>query len=544
VLCLAALFVLVVYPLGWLVARSFATPDWHFTLDNLREALRTPRLRVGVINTLTVSSLVSVVSAAAGLGLALLSVRTRLAGRGLLRLLALAPFLCPPIIASIAWTLLADPQGGLLNVFLERLGCPWRFNIYSRTGLVFVSALLTTPLSFLLLEGSVRQVSAELEEQARLCGAGGWQSFRRVTLPLLLPAVTSAALLSFLQSNIHFGIHAPIGMPANIWMITTLIYTSTMVGPVDLGAAAALSFLLVAMGLALLAAQLWLLRGRRFTLLTGKSRPPRPVEIGFWRYPAAAAVAVYLALAVVLPYGVLFLRSLVPYQRAGHWLNGAGAEAYRALWETPVLVRAMTNSLLLGFAAAAACLVLALAVGYVVFRTRLPGRGLVHSLVLAAPALSGVAIGVAFIFAFGTGPVPLYGTLWILLLAYVARELSTAFKALEGPSLQIDPHMEESAWLCGASWAATGRRVLLPLLRPALASGAALVFIAAFREIGASSMLFSHGSEVLGSQMMVIWHDGRYRELSALAVVSAAVCLAVAGLMLWAGGKRDAWRTR
>ena len=395
----------------------------------------------------------------------------------------------------------------------------------------------------------MRQVNVELEEQARLCGAWRWQVFRRVTLPLLLPGLTSAALLCFVHSTIQFGIHAPIGLPANIWMLTTLIYTTTMVGPVDLGVAAALAFLLVGLSLLLLGGQQWLLTGRRYTVVTGRARPAALAELGPWKFLAFGAVTLYLVLAVALPYGVLILRSFKPFQTvvAGNLSElffGWSLSAYSALADSPVAVRAVLNSLWLASVAAAGCVALSVVVGYLVFRTRLRGREIPHALILTAPALSGTVVGVAFIYAFGKAPLALYGTPWILLLAYMAREMATAFKTLEGPCLQLDPQLEEAAFLCGASWPVTARRILWPLVRPAAAGGAVLVFIAAFRELGASAMLYSHGNEVVGSLMMVIWHDGRYQDISAFAVASAVICLSGAGILRVCIGGRHAAGSR
>jgi len=545
-LSLLFLSLITLYPLAWLLARAFATPEWTWTLENLRQAFTVPRLREGLLNTLWISLLVCCLSVPTGLGLAYLSARARLPARGLLRLLAVSPLLCPPIVAAVAWTLLADRQGGWLNLVLKALGLPGVLNIYSYGGLVFVTWLLTVPIAYLVLEGTVRQVNVELEEQARLCGAGQWQTFRRVTWPLLLPGLTSAALLCFLQSNIQFGIHAPIGLPANIWILTTLIYTSTMVGPVDLGVAAALAFLLVLLSLLFLGGQQWLLARRRYTVVTGRSRPAAPAELGPWKFLALGTVALYLVLAVVLPYGVLILRSFKPFQTivGGDFsalFSGWSLSAYRSLGEGSVAVRAVLNSLWLAAMAAVGCVALSLVVGYLVFRTRLRGREIPHALVLTAPALSGMVVGVGFIYAFGKAPLALYGTPWILLVAYMAREMATAFKALEGPCRQLDPQLEEAALLCGASWPMVGWRILWPLVRPAAAGGAVLVFIAAFRELGASALLYSHGNEVVGSVMMVIWHDGRYQDLSAFAVASAIVCLAGAGILrVFIGGRHAA----
>ena len=543
------LSLITLYPLAWLLARAFATSEWTWTLENFRQAFTVPRLREGVLNTLWISLLVCGLSVPTGLGLAYLSARARLPARGLFSLLAVSPFVCPPIVAAIAWTLLADRQGGWLNLMLKALGLPGLLNIYSHSGLVFVTWLLTVPIAYLVLEGTVRQVNVELEEQARLCGAGRWQIFRRVTWPLLLPGLTSAALLCFLQSNIQFGIHAPIGLPANIWLLTTLIYTSTMVGPVDLGMAAALAFLLVVLSLIFLGGQEWLLARRRYTVVTGRSRPAAPAELGAWKFLALGAVGFYLALAVVLPYGVLIFRSLKPFQmiaigNLSELFSGWSLSAYGSLAESSVALRAVLNSFWLAAVAAVGCVAFSLVVGYLVFRTRLWGREIPHALVLTAPALSGVVIGVGCIYAFGKAPLALYGTPWILLLAYMAREMATAFKALEGPCRQLDSQLEEAALLCGASWPTAAWRILWPLVRPAAAGGAVLVFIAAFRELGASALLYSHGNEVVGSLMMVIWHDGRYQDLSAFAVASAIVCLAGAGVLRVVIGGRYAAGSR
>lgn len=537
--CFAAVLLLTVYPVGRLVFRALTTADGVWTLDNLRAALAVPRLREGLFNTLLLSALSSVGAIAVGGTLAALAARTDAWARPWIKPLALAPYLVPPIVASLAWIVLADGHGGLLNAALAAAGLGARFEIFSMGGMVFVGVLLGAPVAFLILHEALSGLDGDLEDQARVCGAAEFGVWRRIVLPLLAPSLAAAALLCALQFSAQFGVHAPIGMPANVWTLTTLIYSATMVGPIDLGQASAMSLLLVAVGLVLLALQRTLLV-RAAPRAAG--RPPRRLALGWWALPGAFFIAAYAVVVLLLPYGALLMRSLRPFNihagmTAAAATGGWSLAAWRELAGDGTASRALIHSLLLGAATAAGSCLLGAVGGWVIFRGRIPrqggvmGRGLLHAAFVSMSAFSGVVLGLAVLLAFGGAPFWLYGSWGILLIAYLAREAATGLAAVEGPLRRVSREFDDAARVCGAGAVNAARRLWWPYLRPSLAAGAALAFIASFREVGASSLLYGYGREVVGSLLIIVWHDGRYQKLSALALASGLAAIAAVALI-------------
>ncbi|MCX5796091.1 MAG: ABC transporter permease subunit [Elusimicrobia bacterium] len=526
--CTALLLLVTAYPAAWLAFRALRDSSGAWTLANLRTVFDTARLREGAVNTLLLALVGAAFAVVSGGGLAALAARTDAAGRALIRPLALAPYLVPPIVASLAWIVLADGQGGLLNALLAWTGCGLRVEIFSFWGVALVGGLVCSPAAFLILHEAFAGLDGELEEVARVCGASGLVVWRRVILPAVWPALAAAGLLCALLCVAQFGVQAPIGMPANVWTLSTLIYSTSLVGPVDLGLASAMALLLAAAGAVLLLLQRAVVR--RAAPRRANARPARRLALGLWRWPVAGLLALYAAVALLLPYGALLLRSLRPFNihagmSAQQLLSGWDAGVWAQLARDEVVRRAFGHSFVLATATAALSCLLGAVGGWVLYRGRSRGRDLLEGLFLTTPALSGVVVGLAVLLAFGGAPFWLYGTYLILLVAYVAREAATGLKAAESALRTTPAELDDAARVCGAGGLQLARRIWWPLLRPALAAGAALSFIAAFREVGASSMLYSHGREVLGSLLMVVWQDGRYQDLAALALAGGLAAM-------------------
>ncbi len=533
-LCAVLLLLVTAYPAAWLTFRALRDPSGAWTLENLRAVFAAPRLREGAINTLLLALTGAAFAAVSGGVLAALAARTDAPGRALIRPLALAPYLVPPIVASLAWIVLADGQGGLLNVLLARAGTSLHVEIFSFWGVAFVGGLVCSPVAFIILHEAFSGLDGELEEAARVCGASEPLVWRRVILPAVWPALAAAGLLCALLCNAQFGVQAPIGMPANVWTLSTLVYSTSLVGPVDLGLASAMALLLAAAGALLLVLQR--VAARRAAPRRANARPARRLALGRWRWPVAGLLALYAAVALVLPYGALLLRSLRPFNlhagmSAHQLISGWDAGVWARLWRDEVVRRAFRHSFILATATAALCCLLGAVGGWALYRRRTRGRALLEWLFFATPALSGVVVGLAVLLAFGGAPFWLYGTYLILLIAYVAREAATGLKAAEAALRGTPTELDEAARVCGAGAFQLAQRIWWPLLRPTLAAGAALSFIAAFREVGASSMVYSHGHEVLGSLLMVVWQDGRYQELAALALAGGLAAMAGSALV-------------
>ena len=534
VVALAALLVVaaVGYPMLALLLECARPEAW-------RAVAEIPFLAAAARNTLAVSVVSSAASVCLAGALAFLAARTDLPAKPLLWAAALSPFLLSQSVTAIAWIVLAERRGGLLNVALRSLGARWSFEILSLPGIAFATTLLTLPASFLILEAMTRSLDADLEEAAFLCGASPGQTLRRVVGPLLWPGVAAAGLLCFMLANVMFSVQGLLGMPRSIWTLANLVYFSLSTFPSDLPAAAALCFCLLAAGLLVLWAQRRLLAGRSFAVLSGKRRPAATWRLSPRSKAAAlACVAALFTLTVVLPYGALLWRSLAPenvqvQEGPRAWLSGLSFDGYRALLADAAMRRGLLNSLALAGGAALACLALAGVLAGASARARGRLARLLPVICVAPFAFSGMVLGLGFILAFSGPPLRLYGSLWLLWIAYTVRELAVAFKVVQASLSQVSPDLEEAALLCGAGPLYTARRVLGPLMRSSLAGAGVLVFLAAYREIETSVLLAGPGREVFGYQLFNGFQDGTWRQISALALAGAAVCAAAAATAGW-----------
>lgn len=522
----------VLYPMGWLVLRSFYTPGAGSSWDYWRQGLQSPFLPSALRNTLIISVGASLLTVILGGTLGFLSAKTDVPAKGLLRLTALSPFFISQSVMAVAWVLLAEGQGGLLNMLLRSLGVPITFEILSLPGIILTTALLLLPMTFVVIEGLSRNLNTELEESAFICGASRARTLASIVVPLLLPGLTAMGLLCLMLSNVMFSVQGILGQPKNIWTLANLIYFTLNSYPVNIATAITLAIVLLAIGAMLLALQQKLLAHVDVYSIVGKDRDPQP-----WRL-SGLSKALFLVLIlglfltlVLLPYGALLFRSVARYdvQVRGEWgqmLAGMDLGAYRKVLSDPAMIRGLKNSLVLAASAAVSCVLLSFVMGYWVFRTKAAGRRWVHFACVIPFAFSGMILGLAFILAFSSRALPLYGTLWILLLGYTIRELGIAFKVVQAGMAQIHQSLEESALLCGSSTIYMARRILLPLMARSLLGASLLIFLAAFREVESSVLLSGPGIEVLGYNIFIGFQNGTWKEISAMAIVAAAVCAA------------------
>lgn len=523
---------IVLWPVLWLLAGSFFTDDGQLTLRHWYAAARAPFMIEAAYNTLVVSIAGTVVAVVLGTALAFFVGRTNVPGARFFEMISLVPFITPPIVSGIAWIILGDREAGLLNVLLNDLGFGFKLNLLSLEGLIFVSSLYMVPFVFFLTVGPMRQVNAELEEASAVCGASRIATALKVTIPLLTPAIASGALLAFMYSNNLFGIHAVIGRPADVWMLTTAIYASMNIMPVDFHRAAIQGLVLLVFAAAAIGIQRRFIGRRGYATLTGKGFRAERIGLGPWRWLAFAVCGLYVFVVVALPYAVIVLRSLSRYsfQPGQSWLAALRtwdlSEYVNALLHDPASQRAIANSLWLSILAAAAAMSLAAVAAYVVQRTPLRGRSALSFICMIPLTLPGVVLGVAAIFGYTAYPFALYGTIWIIFLAYVAKDLPLAYQAADTSLRQIHVELEDSARLCGASWFRQFRTVTLPLAGPGATAGFIMVFASMTREVGASILLFSPGNEIFAYTIFNAWEEGRWQAMTSFIVINSTVVLA------------------
>src|SRR5262247_3752065 len=513
-----ALIVLVVLPLGFLGWGSLSG-EGRFTLEHFAEALSNRLYVTALRNSLVLGAWTAVLSIGIGLPLAWAVSRTDIPARRFVHVTALIAYLTPPFLTAIAFVNLFSPNAGLVNRLMrDVVGVPaLTFDIFSMAGLVLVTTLHTFPFVYLLAASALESVDASMEESAQILGAGRWRTAVAITGPLVAPAVLSGALIAFVNAIALFGSQAIIGLPGRVFTLPTRIY-ALFDYPPQYGLASAMSLVFVAITVAALA-----LARRSFVTLAGKGSRPRRLPLGAARWGVLAFCVAVFVVAVLAPYLTLLAVSVSRSWGLAFWQN-LTLDHYRfILFEYDVTRRAIANSLVLAGATATLTVLLGSLIGWLDLRTTLRGRRLLDYASLIPLGLPGIVVAVALIQFWLRMPVPIYGTLLIILLAYTGRYVPLAVRSANAAFRQIDPTLEESARITGASWLRTFGAVTLPLARPGLFAGWLLVFVPAIQELSASILLFSSGSITLAVAVYNLYETGALGPVAALAIVTMLI---------------------
>ena len=539
--CILVVVWLALVPLGFLLWQSFRTPESaaaaaRFTLDNYRFAYTSAETARLFGNSLRFAVGAALVSFVAGTLLAWMNERTNTPFKRLFFGLSLVPLVIPGVLFAVAWILLGSPRIGLMNLALQRVFATDAVfvNVYSLWGMVVVDGLHHAPIAFLLMGAALRAADPALEESALMSGASVLQVAGRITLRLAWPAIGATLLILFVRALESFETPALLGLPGGIVVFTSAIYRAIHRYPSDVGLAAAYAVTLLAMTML----AVWLQsrvtsRGERFATLTGRGYRPRPIDLGRWRYATAALFIGYLLAVVGLPFLVLLWSSLQPYyavpSRAG--LATLSLDAYRSVLSQPSFARAAWNSVVLAAGSATLVMAITSVVCWIVVRTRMPGRRVLDQLATLPIVFPGLVLGLAIMVFYLRVDIGVYGTLWILLIAYLTRFMPYGLRYATGSMLQIHRELEESAAMSGASWWTTFRRIVLPLLKPGLLAGWIYIVIVSVRELSSSILLYGSGSEVLSVTIWELWENGQQVELAALGVM---LILVLFGLVMLA----------
>ncbi len=529
---LLVLGVLVVAPAA-MVAIVPAREGAGIGLAALGQVLGATRI---IANTLYVAAASTVIAVAAGAALAFVLVRTDVPARGLLERLVVVPLYVTGLLTAIGWSWLGSPRAGLINLFARSVFGVAEpvVNLQSPGGVVFVAAMNAVPLAYLLIAGSLRAMDPSLEESARIQGATLAGAWRRVTVPLILPALAASALLVFVHGMGLFAIPAVLGMPADFYVAGTEIYTLLTTFPPQPGRAGAWGLVLLAVTALLVSAQSAVLGRRSFVTVTGKAFRPRVIPLGAARHGVAALVWLYFALAVALPVLALAWAASLEFLTIDPRLMRFGLRHFAyILFDYPKTWLAAWNSFILGIAAASLVCLLGLLIGWVLVRSRSRLRLLVDLLAMAPIAIPSLtfALGLLWLYV-GMRWLPVYGTLGILLLAYVAHFLPYGVRAAGAGLRQLHPELEEAARVAGAGWGQALRRITVPLILPTLGAAWILVFVMAMQEVSASILLYSNRSVVISVTIYALWEQGNLGGLAALSVMHLAVMFVLVGLVL------------
>jgi iron(III) transport system permease protein len=484
------------------------------------------------LNSFSYAAATAVASTVAGFGLAWLVVRTNTPAKGFARAAALVPLIIPGILNTVAWSLLLSPQRGPVNDALRGLHLPI-FNVFSLTGMVFVQSMHVIPVAYLMGTAAFTSMDSSLEEAALASGSPPLRTFRTITLRMARPAILSAALLMFIQTISTFEVPQLIGVPGRRFVFVSRIYSALQSFPPDYGTVGVLGvFVLVVAALGLVLAQR-LGRGSAVPTITGKGFRSRPQDLGRWRWLGLAGVVLFFAVAVALPIAMLVWSSLLPgYQEPSlQALRGLTFSNYQQIATRPGLLQSVKNSLVTAVVSGLVVTALCAVVAYITVKTKVVGRSILDGLATVPIAVPSVVMGVGILYWYLAAPLPvhLYGTLIILIVAFVTITLPYGMRYLVPGMSQIKDELEEAATASGASWLQSFRRVFIPLLMPSLLAAFLYTMIVAFREISAAIFLYSTGTEVVSVQVYDLYSNGSYPVVAALGVAMVLFLSVLAG---------------
>ena len=504
----------------------------EFTFRYYQELFRELQVLGPFLNTVYFSIGSALLATIIGGVIAWVVTRTDTPLRGLGYFTAFASFGTPFILYTIGWLLLlgkAGPVNYWLRTFLNQSEPV--LNVYSLWGMVLIESFLWSPFVFLMIAASFRSMDPSLEEASAACGARLWQTLRRVSLRLMLPAFFSVVLLIFIRSFESFEIPALVGLPGDIRVLTTSIYLDSQRMPPTYGRAGAFSVLLMLVVAGALYLYFHVTReGERFHTVTGKGYRPTLIQLGSWRYVTAALLLVYSFVLLVLPFLIVLWASLLPFymQPSFEAFSLFTLKNFVTAIHFPKITDSIKNSVLLGLGSASVVMLLTTFASWILVRTKLRGRWLLDLLTTLPLLFPGIVMGLAIMRFYLIVPIPIYGTLWILLVAFITRYIPYGIRYTHAGLLQLHRELEEAAYTSGASWSNAMRRVTLPLLTPSFLGGWVFVFLLSAKELSMSILLVSPQTPVVSVAIFELWENGQVGELAAFGVIWTLILVSVA----------------
>ncbi|HEY4022251.1 MAG TPA: iron ABC transporter permease [Pseudonocardiaceae bacterium] len=547
ILAVAAVIVayLALVPVGTMLVASFestflGTGPATWTFQHYVDTFAGAGFGELVANSFEYAVATALLAVAIGFGLAWLVTRTNTPAKGFARVAALVPLIIPGILNTVAWALLFSPQTGPLNGVLRSAHLPV-FDIFSLLGMIFVQTTHMTPVAYLMGVAAFTSMDSSLEEAALSSGARPLRVLRTITLRLIRPAILSAGLLMFVQTISTFEVPQLLGVPNHVFVFVSRMYEAIQSFPADYGTVAVIGvFVLVLAAIGLIVSQRLTRRSPTQTV-TGKGFRPRVTDLGRWRWLGFAAFVLFFLITVILPLAMLLWSSLLPTYTPPSMqaLRTVSLHNYATLFSSPTLLDAVRNTAITALSAGVIVTVLTAVVAYLTVKTRIRGRFLLDGLATVPIAVPSIVLGVGVLYWYLVAPLPfhLYGTLTILVIAFVTIGLPYGMRYL-GPGIaQISDELEEAATASGASWLRSFRRIYLPLLMPSLLAAFLYTTIVAFREISAAIFLYSQNTDVMSVEIYNLWSSGDYPVVAALGILMVALLSVVVGVVRLIGGR-------
>jgi iron(III) transport system permease protein len=525
--------VLVLYPIGYLIQASLsvgdpqARPPEAYGLDNYTGLGRYAHI---FGNTLLVAALATVMAIVLGFAMAWILSRTNVPGRAVFEQLMAMPYYVTPLLGALAWALIASPNSGFVNQMWRALGGESHIiDINTPWGIAWVMALFEGAVAFVMIGAVMKSMDPAMEEASQVLGAGRMRTMLRITLPLVLPGVLGATVFVFAEMLGSFSAALVLGLPSRFYVVTTAMYQLVSQYPPRFPTAAAMGVSLFAVMFAMMWAYRRIVGSGSYATITGKAFRPRVMDVGPLRWPLLAACVIYLGVAVVLPVLTIVYASFQKLTVLRPRVDNFTLANYATALSLDAVRSALGNSLVLGFATASIGVVFMGFLSWLIYRSRLPGAGVIEYLLMFPQAVPRLVFAFGMLWAWLMFPIPIYGTLWLLLIAYLTVFLPLGLRTISGVILQIDRSLEECAQMCGATWGYRLRTVTMPLLKPGLVAAWLLLFIASVRELGASILLMGPNAKVITPAIVESWFSSSSELTAAMAVLQTlAVALALA----------------
>jgi iron(III) transport system permease protein len=540
---LVILTFLVIYPVSMLLLGALTNTNpvvdgfgvFDLSLTNFITVLGNPNVHLALANSLIACGGGTALAVLIGLMFSWVVVRTDTPCKRFIAAASMIPLFVPPLVAAVAWSILASPKTGLLNTLMAWAGITWRFDVYTMAGLIVIFGIYYAPYVYMFTASALRNMDPALEEAAEVAGASALRILLTVTFPLIAPAIISGMLLSFIVMLGIYGIPAVLGAPGDIPVLTTYIFKLTNWSPPLYSTAASVAIILMVVTGFLVWLQQKVVSGRSYVTVAGKAFRPGVMKLGAWRYFTLGLAVIYLVVVVVLPTLALIVAAFRKFLFIRNMESLFDTRQYslihfERLFDNPLAMRSIVNTMEVGFVTALIGGVFAFAIGYTVNRTTVPGRGAINVISTIPVAIPGLVIGVAYLWAWIGLPGGLYGTIWILALAFIARFMPDTIKALSTSLLQIHRELEEASWICGKGLLGTIRTIVLPLARPGVIAAMTLLFILAIRELGSSLFLYTSNTMVMAVLLLDYYEGGNVGITSAFSLVQTALLAVLIGI--------------
>ena len=522
-LAIGLLLFLVVNPLLRLLVVSFQQPDGAFTLANYFVAYGRARYVEALLNSLILGVSAASLCLVFGVPLAWALSRTDMPAKGLIWVAILGTFIIPPYLGAVGWILLAGPNAGWLNQLVVELTGMEKgpFNIYSMPGLIFVIACYSFPYVFVFTKSALDLVSSEMEDAANILGAGSLRTSLSITLPLVLPAILGAFILVFLEAIALFGSPALLALPGRFHVVTTQLWQFFEYPP-RVGVAAAYAMPLLGITVLLFWLQRRITSRKGYAVLSGKGGERRLIPLGRWKWPMLGYCLGVCTLSFFMPMVVICQAALAKAWGRGFTLDNLTLDnLYFTIFENNLTRNATLNTFMYAGAASVIAIALALCVAYIVNR-QLVGKhvgSLLSFLTMAPFVIPGIVLAIGFYAAYTNPPLLLYGTAWILILAFATRFLPIAYVNCSSAIRSINPELEDAVRILGGTRFTAIRSVVMPLLKRSLAGAFILVFIPATRELSTAIFLYSINTQVLSVLLFDKSDEGNFEMLAAIGLI-------------------------